>query len=489
MRTDDTEWLPAWEDPDAPARRPASAPAGTPPPPKEPRAHPWRRRALIAGISLLSAIVLFVGAGYVYYRWRFSQIHKQHITGLAPDSGTLNVLLVGSDSRANVEGNTAFNDKSAPVTGQRSDTIMILHADTKQKKAMILSIPRDLYIPIAGTNGSNRVNTAFDNGAQRLVDTIQTDLGIKINHYVQVDFVGFQAIVNSVGGVDIYVPAPARDKLSGLNIKTAGCAHLDGFQALAWARSRHFEELEGGRWQSDPTGDLGRIQRQQDFIRRMLRKALATRNPIKVNELIGDGIKNVTIDQEMSSSDILRLAGKFRSLNADTVDMATLPTSPFTTRIGGLTADVLRLKQPDAQPLIDRVNGITPPPAPPITPANTRVRVLNGTGQTGLAAQVSVALQGPGFSVADRGDASGGRYSQSLIRYAPGSLEKAQLLQRYLQNAPRLVSDPSLRTVDIAFVIGSDYTGVRDTAAPPNPTTTPTTVASKGGPPTTVAPC
>ncbi|MBV9042767.1 MAG: LCP family protein, partial [Acidimicrobiia bacterium] len=355
MRTDNTEWLPAWEDPDAPARRPATAPAGTPPPPKAPRAHPWRRRAVIAGISLLSLIVLFVGAGYVYYRWRFAQIHKQHITGLAPDSGTLNVLLVGSDSRANIENNTAFNDKSNPVTGQRSDTIMVLHADTKQKKAMILSIPRDLYVPIAGTNGSNRVNTAFDSGAQRLVDTIQSDFGIKINHYVQVDFVGFQAIVNSVGGVDIYVPAPARDKLSGLNIKTAGCAHLDGFQALAWARSRHFEELEGGRWQSDPTGDLGRIQRQQDFIRRMLRKALATRNPIKVNELIGDGIKNVTIDQGMSSSDILRLAGKFRSLNADTVDMATLPTSPFTTRIGGLTADVLRLKQPDAQPLIDRI--------------------------------------------------------------------------------------------------------------------------------------
>ncbi|MBV8979870.1 MAG: LCP family protein [Acidimicrobiia bacterium] len=488
MRTDNTEWLPAWEDPDAPFRGPTTAPAGTPPP-TDPQTHRWRRRLLIAGISALALIVLLVGAGYVYYRWRFSQIHKQRIAGLAPDSGTFNVLLVGSDSRANVEGNSAFNDKSAPVTGQRSDTIMVLHADTRQKKAMILSIPRDLYVPIAGTTGSNRVNTAFDDGAQRLVDTIQTDLGIKINHYVQVDFVGFQAIVNSVNGVDIYVPAPARDKLSGLDIKTAGCAHLDGFQALAWARSRHFEEYEGGRWQSDPTGDLGRIQRQQDFIRRMLRKALATRNPIKVNELIGDGIKNVTIDQEMSSSDILRLAGKFRSLNADTVDMATLPTTPFTTRIGGLTADVLRLKQPDAQTFIDRVNGITPPPAPPVTPANTRVRVLNGTGQSGLAAQVSVALQGPGFSVADRGDASGGRASQTLIRYAPGALDKAELLQRYLQSAPRLVSDPSLRTVDIALVVGSDYTGVRDTPAPVAPSTTPTTVAGKGGPTTTIAPC
>jgi len=472
MKTDNPEWLPAWEDPDAPVRRPATAPAGTPPPPGQP--HRWRRRLLIGGISLLVLIVLVVGAGYVYYRWRFAQIHRAQVNGLVPDSGTLNVLLVGSDSRANIKNDPDFNDPGNPVTGQRSDTMMILHADTKQKKAMILSIPRDLYVPIVGTSGSNRINTAFDSGPQQLVDTIQQDLGIKINHYVQVDFVGFQSIVNSVGGVDIYVPAPARDKVSGLNIKTAGCAHLDGFQALAWARSRHFEELVGGRWQSDPTGDLGRIQRQQDFIRRMLKKALATRNPLQINQLIGIGIKNVQIDQEMSSSDILRLAGKFRSLNADTVDMATLPTTPFTTRIGGLQADVLRLKQPDAQTFIDRVNGIVPPPPAEVKAEDVRVRVLNGTGQNGLAAQVSVALQGPGFSIADRGDA-GGKYQQTTIRYGSGGFSKAQLLQRYLQNGARLVSDPSLRTVDVALVVGSDYAGVRSTPAPVPPSTTPTT--------------
>jgi LCP family protein required for cell wall assembly len=488
MSTDNLEWLPAWEDPDAPARParpPTSAPAGSQPPPGG-GSHRWRRWLLIGGISLVTLIVLGVGAGYVYYRWRFGQIHKEHITGLADDSGVLNVLLVGSDSRANLQDDPEFNDKSAPVTGQRSDTMMILHADTKTKKAMILSIPRDLYVPIVGTSGSNRINTAFDSGPQRLVDTIQQDLGIKINHYVQVDFVGFQSIVNSVGGVDIYVPAPARDKLSGLSIKTAGCAHLDGFQALAWARSRHYEEFEGGRWQSDPTGDLGRIQRQQDFIRRMLKKALATRNPLKVNELIGIGIKNVKIDEHMSSGDILRLAGKFRSLNPDAVDMATLPTTPFSTRIGGLNASVLRIKQPEAQTFIDRVNGIVPPPPAEVKPEGVRVRVLNGTGQNGLAAQVSVALQGPGFSIADRGDASG-KFSQSVIRYGSGALDKAQLLQRYLKNGARLVSDPSLRTVDVAFVIGSDYAGVLDKPAAVPPSTTPTTVANS--PTTTIAPC
>jgi LCP family protein required for cell wall assembly len=485
MRTeknDKTQWMPAWEDPDAPATAPAA-----PPPPPRGSPHRWRRRVTIGGICLLVFVLLVTGSGYVYYRWRFAQINKQKISGLVPDSGILNVLLVGSDSRANVEGDQAFNDKSAPVVGQRSDTMMILHADTNSKKAAILSIPRDLYVPIAGTSGSNRVNTAFDGGPQRLVDTIQQNLGIKINHYVQVDFVGFQSIVNSVGGVDIYVPAPARDKLSGLNIKTAGCAHLDGFQALAWARSRHFEEFEGGRWQTDPTGDLGRIQRQQDFIRRMMKKALATRNPFKINQLIGIGIKNVKIDEHMSSSDILRLAGKFRSLNPDTVDMLTLPTSPFSTRIGGLNASVLRLKQPEARGFIDRINAVNQTPPPELRPDSVRVRVLNGTGATGLAGQVAVALQDPGFSIADRGDATG-KFTQSVIRYGSGAFEKAQLLQRYLQSSSRLVSDPSLRTVDVALVVGSDYAGVRDKPAPVQAAQPTTTVPSKG-PTTTIPPC
>jgi LCP family protein required for cell wall assembly len=466
---DETEWLPSWQD------ERVSGPVVA-------RPKRWPRYLLIGFICFLVLAILGVAGGYVYLRWRFSQIKKENIANLAPDSGTLNVLLVGSDSRANVENNTAFNAKSAPVTGQRSDTIMILHADAGQKKAAILSIPRDLFVPIAGTTSSNRINTAFDSGAQRLVDTIQADLGIKINHYVEVDFVGFQAIVNSVGGIDIYVPAPARDTVSGLNIKTAGCAHLDGFQALAWARSRHFEEYEGGRWHSDPTGDLGRIGRQQDFIRRMLKKAVATRNPIKLNQLIGDGIQNVTIDKHMSTSDIFRLAKNFRSLNPDTVDMLTLPTTPFTTRLGGLQADVLRLSQPDAQADIDRINGTSAASAqalPPANPGDTRVRVLNGTGAAGLAGQVALSLHAVGYNIADRGDADSFKYTQTVVRYGSGALAKAQLLQRYLAGGARLQSDSTLRTVDVAIVVGSDYSGVR---AKPGPlpagqtTTPPTTV-------------
>jgi LCP family protein required for cell wall assembly len=444
----------------------------------------WPRYLLYGVIVFLTLAILATAGGYIYLRWRFSQIKKQQIANLFPEGDVMNVLLVGSDSRANVTGEQAQETGKNLVVGQRSDTLMVLHADNKGGKPAILSIPRDLYLPVAGTGGSNRVNTAFDGseaGTQRLIDTVQNSLGIRINHYVAVDFVGFQAIVNAVGGVNIYVPSPVRDTVSGLSVKTPGCINLTGFQALAWVRSRHFEQYEAGRWKSDPTGDLGRIQRQQDFIRRMLKKALASKNPFRLNQLVGIGIKNVIIDDSMSTGDIFHLARQFRSLNPDAVDMLTLPTTPFGTRIGGQNAAVLRLKQPDAQGFIDRVNSAGPPAGsaagavPNVRPDTVRVRVLNGTGAGGLAANVSVALHDVGFNVADRGDADAFKYSHTIIRYGSGGLEKAQLLQSYISGGAQLQADPTLRTVDVAVVVGSDYSGVR--SSPSAPGATPTTVA------------
>jgi hypothetical protein len=173
---------------------------------------------------------------------------------------------------------------------------------------------------------------------------------------------------------------------------------------------------------------------------------------------------------------MVTLGKKFKSLNADTVDMLTLPTTAVT--IGG--ADVLRLNKEEAQPFIDRINGKEPPPPPgpaaPPRPGEVRVRVLNGNGSSGVASAVRDALQKPGFNVADTGDADSYKYRQSVIRYAPGQLAKAQLVQSYLQAGAdaKLEQDNSLRTVDLTFVIGSDYTGIRATPAaqPPEPPTT-----------------
>ena len=446
-------------------------------------------------IGFLVLCIVLAGGGYLYLRYQLGRIGRLDIPGLDGDAGNvMNVLLVGSDSRDRLTGDLADQAGKNEVSGKRSDTIMVLHVDPKATKAAILSIPRDLYVPIAGGKGSDRINAAFSQGgAPALIETVEAALDIPINHYVEVDFVGFKEIVDAVGGVDIYVPAPVRDEFSELDIPKAGCVRLDGRQGLAFVRSRNFETFESGRWQVDPTADLGRIQRQQDFMRRMMRKAVSSglTNPVKLNRLVGIGVRQVTLDSEMSTSDIGKLARRFRSLDPETVDMITLPTRPVS-RNG---ASVLVLQEEEAQRYIDRLNGKAPPEPGAVTaqPADVRVRVLNGSGADGVASDASAALQRAGFNIADRGDADTYNYTRTLIRHAPGQLPKAQLVQQFVQGSTVVEEDRNLRTVDLTLILGSSYRGITAGGAPAT-TAPPATGGSKQAPATdapapTVPPC
>jgi polyisoprenyl-teichoic acid--peptidoglycan teichoic acid transferase len=453
----------------------------------------WPRRVLI-GLNIFLAICLFgVGTSYGYLKWRYGQINvapDDVIGALDPrrdDPGSpVNVLLVGSDTRSVVSADETDQFGTSEQVGKpKSDTMMILHADPREEKAAILSIPRDLYVRIAGTNRQDRINTAFEDGPATLLRTIRAELGIEIDHYAQVDFNGFRGIVNDVGGVVVPFPAPARDRVSGLNVRTAGCVSLTGDQALAYVRSRHFQTFENGRWRTDPTGDLGRIQRQQDFIRRMIRRAIArgVRNPKVLNDLIGTGIDHVTIDKQFTTKDITKLATRFRSLEPDKVEMLTLPA--VDAKVG--LAQVLRLKQPEAKQVIDRFNGVTPPPAPkqavPNIPTSVvRVRVLNGSGLSGQSSQVARSLSRAGFIVADTGNAQNFNFTTPVITYGSGQRPKALLLQAYIDGAtPRLQEDRTLQGVDLVLTSGSQFSGIKPSIDAPS-TPAPPPVA---GPPTT----
>src|SRR4029077_11443630 len=139
-----------------------------------------------------------------------------------------------------------------------------------------VSFPRDLWVSIAGTGSNERINTAYsvNDGPQRLIDTLRQDFGITINHYVELDFKSFKGIVDAVGGVPMSFQTPMRDRNSGLYVDTAGCTTLDGDQALAFARSRHLEYMDSKlKWVSDPSADLGRINRQQVFLQHVIDQA------------------------------------------------------------------------------------------------------------------------------------------------------------------------------------------------------------------------
>jgi LCP family protein required for cell wall assembly len=469
-----------------------------------------RRRLLIAFTGFTAFCTFFVGLGYVYVQRRLAQITRLDLPALAQDSGpVMNVLLVGSDSRANLGASDAKGFGQDVVSGQRSDTIMLLHVDPAEQRAAIVSVPRDLYVPIANTNYSDRVNAAFAiGGPDQLVATVQRTLGVTIHHYVQVDFSGFKDIVDTVGGVTMYVPYPVRDSGSGLDLGRAGCWELDGNKGLSWVRSRNMEFLINGTWQADGRGDLGRIERQQDFIRRMMKKALSAgiSNPLQLNRLIGVGVRDVTFDSALSTKDLTALGRRFSSLDPDKVVLRTLPTDPAD--IDGKS--VLKLQTAQAQPMIDLLNGKAPLGGTPTTvagaptttapasgakPADVKVRILNGVGTAGLAARTATSLTGAGYVVADKGDAPAPA-PKTTITYGTGQLAKAQLVQSTLLGPAILKEDATLKTVDVNLLLGADFTGLKPTVGPAASTTlAPTTTAPPQISPvplpkgTTVPPC
>ena len=227
-----------------------------------------------------------------------------------------NYLLVGSDSREGVDQNSedfGVIGDSGIVGGRRSDTIMVLRQE-RNGGAALMSLPRDLWVEIAGTGRSQRINTAYNEGPEQLAATVTQSLGIPIHHYVEVDFVGFKDIIDRLGGVEVCVGFAARDVRSGLSLN-AGCQVLDGVQALAFARSRYYEEWDGTDWKTDPRADLGRIERQQLFMRAAVDGALRKlrSSPFGSSDTIQAVIDSVRIDEGLDpikAGDALRNAAE-----------------------------------------------------------------------------------------------------------------------------------------------------------------------------------
>ena len=206
---------------------------------------------------------------------------------------------------------------------------MLIRVNPKDNQAAVLSFPRDLWVKIAKSDSKNRINTAYrPNEPQRLIDTIMTNFGIGIDHYISVDFCAFKTIVNAVGGVRIPFTYPARDTHTNFRVKSTGCAKLNGDEALAYVRSRHYAyfDTKKNKWVGDPSGDWGRIARQQDFLRRVLRAALdkGVTNPAVANNLLGAALKNVVTDDNLSPLNLLQLARAMKNVSEKDVRTYTV---------------------------------------------------------------------------------------------------------------------------------------------------------------------
>ncbi|MCU1452380.1 MAG: cell envelope-related transcriptional attenuator [Acidimicrobiales bacterium] len=440
----------------------------------------WAQRLVLAVGALLSVVLVVAAAGLGWGYWQFNNISRANVAlSDVASGGPQNYLLVGSDSRA---GGDPIDPsaKGGPALGQRSDTIMVLRIDPKQQAAVMLSLPRDLWVPIAGTGNQQRINAAYGLGKQVLVDTIEQDFGIPINHYVEIDFSGFQQVVQAVGGVPIWFDRAMRDSNSGLDIQHPGCVTLDGYQALAFARARHLLYMHKGSWSSDGTGDLGRISRQQLFIRRTIQRAVSKGldNPLTLKHLIEAGTRNVTIDRGLSAQMLLALGGRFRSFDSNNLKSLTVPAIPFRTAGG---AAVLKLDEAGAEPLLNIFRGRD---FGAIRPGVVTATVLNSSGVGGQAANAAGALLQAGFKVDRWGNGSELGHATSartLVRYAVGNQPAAELLGRHLSVDADIAEDPTLAPGQVVLFVGKDFTTVLANPKPAAAATTTSAVDSGSG--------
>lgn len=403
---------------------------------------------------------------------KFESISTIEIAGVeAAEAGEpSNWLLVGTDSREGIDPDDPrsgiFLGEEAPP-GKRTDTMIVVRVDPTKGQIDLLSIPRDLYVPLAG-GGEGRINSTFngEGGEARLVETISTQLGIEINHYAEVNFVGFQDIVDGLGGVPIWFDRPMRDFGSGLDVSNAGCHVLDGFQALALARGRQVEYFDDGAWRSDASGDIGRSTRQQYFLRRVADTVLNKVNITELgtlNRVLEIGGQNLTIDGGAEAGSLLALARAFGTISGDRIVGHALPVYDFRTSGG---AAVLGLERELAEPTLAIFRGVEPVPTTE-APVPVVYQVLNGSRIAGQAGQAATALGAAGMSVEsiDNGPST----ERTIVRYPSSMASGAERLGSYLVVEPAYEIDESLTAV--VLITGTDYDGLlatpRDSVALP----------------------
>lgn len=472
-----------------------------------------RRRRLVRGTVAFGAVVVVLfGAVFGYLWYLNSEIHRVGIRHLhvaptsGPDVGTQNILLVGSTSRCVLDGKqeNAFGSCSAGVNGVNSDVIMILHADPRHHTLSILSIPRDLFVPNARSTGPGKIDAALAEGPSQLVDVVEQDFGIPIQHYAELNFDSFQGIVNALGGVNMYFPMPVHDAYSALNITTPGCQTLDGFQALAVVRARHLQYRPPNittsyttSWPFDPESDLSRIRRDHEFLRVLATKveARGLGNPITDQRLLASVAPQLQVDSSLSISDMVNLVLTFHSVDPNSAPQMTLPVRESSSSSYFYNGyDYGNIEFPSATDdlnAIDQLLGVngstdTMTGAPLPAPASVRVSVLNGSGTYNHASDTAASLQALGFDVVGTGDTRAlAAHTETVVRYAPlvpGAEADAEALVHSMSGAVVMMPGPTEDGAPVTVVAGTDFS-VNPPTPPPGSATT-----SAGAPPPTTRP-
>jgi len=379
---------------------------------------------------------------------------------------TINFFIIGTDSVASLpEGHRLRQTRSAAQL--LTDTLIVLRLDTGESSdggagttdVSVVSIPRDLWVPISGYGGEHqKINSllAFT-GPQTLVQTVRDYFAIPIHHVIQVDFNGFLELFEIIGGLDVYIEFPIKDKKAQLSIEETGCVSLTPEQGLGIVRSRTMQAFIQEEWREvDSLSDLDRMDRQQDFLILALQQAFDSgfRDPGKIRNVIEDVFRGgyLTLDDRMTPEDMIDLANRFSRFDANALNRYTLPTffdwdGPYS---------ILRLYEAEAQIILDVFRGDQ-------TEKSFGITLLNGTGITGEAKRISNDLVAAGFRVAETGNAPSFDFELTTIYFDASQKDSALLLQSHLLSGAELIQRDAQTGKGIEMVFGRDYSGVSDT--------------------------
>jgi LCP family protein required for cell wall assembly len=482
--------------------RPSSRPrpAATPPPP----GGTLVRRTRLT-LCILSALVLVLtGTAWTFYRDVTGGITTTNVITGGSSGGEQNILLVGVDSRTDAQGNPLPDDvlrtlRSGAESGVlNSDTIIVLHIPADGGGATAFSIPRDSYVDIPGYR-KDKINAAYPatkalkadelvaggmsqkeadtqssaTGRSTLIETVQNLTGLQIDHYAEINLLGFYNLTQAVGGVDVCLKNPVNDDFSGADFP-AGPQTISGADALAFVRQRH----------GLPESDLSRIRRQQVFLAAVADKILSTgtlTNPSTLSALIDSAEKSLVIDQGW---DLLGFARQASDIAAGNIDFMTIPTQGGENNARGDVvvvdpAQVAAFVTEKTTP-VEETSAAPAPEAPKVDPATVTVDVGNGSGGTGLAGQVADQLTAGGFQRGVVENAAS--RATSVVRYSGDGQAAAQSVAAQLGGLG-VEQSGDVQPGHVQVLIGTDYAGAAPATSEAAAAPTPAPVVNAGGVP------
>src|SRR6266704_6356711 len=469
------------------APAPAEAPGTPPPPPTAPLPvipRGWsRRKKILTWVAGSLAVILLLAAtgAYLVYRHLDANLHQVNVSGLLGSRPVdlhpqaENILVIGSDTRL---GQGRGYGSSAELNTDHSDTLLIVHIAANRKWADVVSVPRDSWVNIPACRMGNgqlaapqtfKINEAFTLGTLYgnktalgtacVIQTVESNTHIHIDHFVVVNFDGLKDMVNAVGGVPECNTTPISDPKSGLHL-SVGHHMLNGRQALGYVRARY--TLGNG-------SDLERITRQQAFMSALVSRVKAKElNPIALYRFLDAATRSITIDSQLGGiHGLYDLATSLKNLPPGKVTFFTLPTYPRSYVDPTDTANLL-WTQPQDSLIFQAFRNDVPvsqallkhPRVPHLSRARISVVVMNGSASFGLQDTVAATLQQYGFKVPRTGTTGSQAASQTVIRYHAGQEAEALLLSKDVPGAALAqVSGPAeaIGAGHITLLLGADY--------------------------------